>query len=232
MNVRERENIEQLNAYGGSSLIRLNEDVLAQKNKSELVQLAYRIGIKSMEKGVIMDIWNESSVPIETERVKPLITITVEPVSSDECSESEPDDSCVFFELSETETSEKTVEEQEDRIIMASCERKRSDSVVESESRRSERAFQRLTGSPMTSYARRKSDLMRANSSPEDANFAGIDSGYESSLKIETEKPRRRNTLADIFRWFVSCLLSSFLYFSAMTSTPETIPIFSQDIET
>jgi len=200
----------QLNGFVGNSLIIPSEkDTVAKNSLGDLDSTVVHKSNSSSgsSREVRMDTsWDQNG---QIERTShPTITITVEPVSSDdECSE--PDSSCIFFELSETETSDKTVAELDDSRIILACERKRSVSEAESGSHKDhgELTFECLgRGQSGSSFPPdHKSGLIRANSSPEDANLSVLDSGSETSLKLE-EKPRRRNTIADIFRWSVLSL--------------------------
>ena len=154
--------------------------------RSSLTQES-RLGLEG-----IMDYWNQNNIG-----VKPFVTITVEPVSSDDNS----DVDSIFFELSETEASDRTLGDLDDCSMVVRCK------TADSEAPDGEITFECETDSNGPSFlSPHKSNLTRANSSPiSDTAFSEIDSEGFSSLKIEPEQPRRRNTISDIFRWYVVC---------------------------
>ncbi|XP_021944224.2 ecotropic viral integration site 5 ortholog isoform X1 [Folsomia candida] len=158
---------------------------------------------------------------------RPLIRITVEPVSSDDSGGEEDDqDSSIFLELSESGTgySDKTLIEIdgliEDEGIMVSCEpvdddghhHHHHDDLLVSEYL--DHSGNRVHSSPSHTNLSDGSEENsgsgeRDQNNKEVDNIAGDNGG--GGLKV-VDKPiaRRRNTIADIFRWLIESDSKSF----------------------
>jgi hypothetical protein len=153
---------------------------------------------------------------------RPVIRITVEPVSSEDDSE-EDGGSSIFLELSESGTglSDKTLIEidgliDDCGIMMVTCSEVESGSGSDSDQNglfcgdindssyletghpSRHKLLARVHSSPIHSHA----NLSDGSEEVEGDGGGGDEKGDDGGLKVEEcNKPKRRNTIADIFRW-------------------------------
>lgn len=149
---------------------------------------------------------------------RPVIRITVEPVSSSEDESEGEGGSSIFLELSESGTglSDKTLIEIDGLIddcgIMVTCsEVEESGSSVGEDNDRNYCGDINESSYLETGHPQHKKFLGRVESSPNHQNLSdgsdecereGKEENGEGGLKVEEgPKPKRRNTIADIFRW-------------------------------
>lgn len=169
---------------------------------------------------------------------RPVIRITVEPVSSDDSDGEDDQDSSIFLELSESGTgySDKTLIELDTLIddvgIMVACEPIHDGEVGDNDHDHQLQTHQRrhhseeflscdyldhlsgklVVASPSQTNLSDGSDENNSGGSGDvnretnnnNQKEGGVGEGCdEGGLKVEEIKPRRRNTIADIFRWLV-----------------------------